>query len=305
MSPPLLDVEGVVQGNISSLSSESSMDSSQTGLKERNYLGLSDNSSIDSSVTILDHKSNLNLKATELRLGLPDPQSPEPLDEKPFFPLVPSKDSASSNKRGFSDTINSSVFTEGNWMFKSTGSDTENPKFAGQIMKNIPAKGLQEMIDTNNGAAPAAKAQVVGWPPIRSFRKNTLATNSKTSEEVDGKPGRPVPHFVKVSMDGAPYLRKVDLGSYSSYKELSSALQKMFSFTLGQCKEILSETKLRDISHASEYVTTYEDKDGDWMLVGDVPWEMFAGSCKRLKIMKGSDAIGLSPRAMEKAENKI
>ena len=22
-----------------------------------------------------------------------------------------------------------------------------------------------------------------------------------------------------------------------------------------------------------EYVSTYEDKDGDWMLVGDVPWE--------------------------------
>jgi hypothetical protein len=22
-----------------------------------------------------------------------------------------------------------------------------------------------------------------------------------------------------------------------------------------------------------EYVLTYEDKDGDWMLVGDVPWE--------------------------------
>jgi auxin-responsive protein IAA len=22
-----------------------------------------------------------------------------------------------------------------------------------------------------------------------------------------------------------------------------------------------------------EYVLTFEDKDGDWMLVGDVPWE--------------------------------
>lgn len=22
-----------------------------------------------------------------------------------------------------------------------------------------------------------------------------------------------------------------------------------------------------------EYVPTYEDKDGDWMLVGDVPWK--------------------------------
>lgn len=48
----------------------------------------------------------------------------------------------------------------------------------------------------------------------------------------------------------------------------------------GQCgthedpqKERLTESKLRDLLHGSEYVLTYEDKDGDWMLVGDVPWE--------------------------------
>lgn len=48
----------------------------------------------------------------------------------------------------------------------------------------------------------------------------------------------------------------------------------------GQCgshgaegKEVLSESKLKDLLHGSEYVLTYEDKDGDWMLVGDVPWE--------------------------------
>ena len=49
---------------------------------------------------------------------------------------------------------------------------------------------------------------------------------------------------------------------------------------LGQCnspglpgKDGLSESSLRDLLHGSEYVLTYEDKDGDWMLVGDVPWE--------------------------------
>jgi hypothetical protein len=41
--------------------------------------------------------------------------------------------------------------------------------------------------------------------------------------------------FVKVSMDGAPYLREVDLNMYSSYKDLSIALKKMFStFTTGK-----------------------------------------------------------------------
>ena len=78
------------------------------------------------------------------------------------------------------------------------------------------------------------RTQVVGWPPIRSYRKISLASTSKNNEEVDGKPGQAA-LFVKVSMDGAPYLRKVDLRSYSTYLELSSALEKMFScFTLGE-----------------------------------------------------------------------
>lgn len=48
----------------------------------------------------------------------------------------------------------------------------------------------------------------------------------------------------------------------------------------GQCgsngvpiRDGLSESRLMDLLHGSEYVLTYEDKDGDWMLVGDVPWE--------------------------------
>jgi auxin-responsive protein IAA len=73
----------------------------------------------------------------------------------------------------------------------------------------------------------------VGWPPIRSFRKNSLAS-SKNNDEVDGK-SAPGALFVKVSMDGAPYLRKVDLKNYSAYRDLSSALEKMFScFTIGE-----------------------------------------------------------------------
>ncbi|KAA0871817.1 hypothetical protein EYC94_26115 [Enterobacter hormaechei] len=117
--------------------------------------------------------------------------------------------------------------------------------------------------------------------------------------------------FVKVSMDGAPYLRKVDIKLYKSYQELSDALAKMFSsFTIGHCGShstkdfMMNESKLIDLLNGSDYVPTYEDKDGDWMLVGDVPWEMFVESCKRLRIMKGSEAIGLAPRAVEKCKNR-
>lgn len=30
---------------------------------------------------------------------------------------------------------------------------------------------------------------------------------------------------------------------------------------------------LRLLDGSSDFVLTYEDKEGDWMLVGDVPWE--------------------------------
>lgn len=100
------------------------------------------------------------------------------------------------------------------------------------------------------------RAQVVGWPPVKSTRKNMMKNSSK---------------FVKVAVDGAPYLRKVDLEMYGSYEELLSGLENMFS-CLGICN-IVKEKKLFDSVNGMEYVPTYEDKDGDWMLVGDVPWK--------------------------------
>lgn len=62
-----------------------------------------------------------------------------------------------------------------------------------------------------------------------------MATHSpKNDDDAEGKLGSGC-LYVKVSMDGAPYLRKVDLKTYGSYMELSSALEKMFScFTIGK-----------------------------------------------------------------------
>lgn len=256
------------------------------------------------------------------------------------------KNLVSGSKRGFSDAIDGS---SAKWVFSgSNGSEVKlsegaalfspksgkptidglgsnvNPPQSCVTLKTVkevlpvpqssnPALEKKPQV-SENGGAPLAKAQVVGWPPIRSFRKNTMtSTNStKNTDEGEGKSGSSGCLYVKVSMEGAPYLRKVDLKLYSNYAELSLALEKMFScFTIGQCgteglptKERLSESNLKDFLHGSEYVLTCEDKDGDWMLVGDVPWEMFTDSCRRLRIMKGSEAIGLAPRALEKCKNR-
>ncbi|KAL1199687.1 Auxin-responsive protein IAA4 [Cardamine amara subsp. amara] len=145
----------------------------------------------------------VNLKATELRLGLPG------TEEKVSC--------GKSNKRALPN-------------------DTE---------KDIESTGKTE---TETASPP--KAQIVGWPPVRSYRKNNIQTKKNESEE------------------------------------LMKSLENMFKFSVGEYFE-------REGYKGSDFVPTYEDKDGDWMLVGDVPWEMFVSSCKRLRIMKGSEAKGL------------
>ncbi|KAK2637838.1 hypothetical protein Ddye_025633 [Dipteronia dyeriana] len=191
--------------------------------------------------TTMAFDRDLNLEATELRLGLPGTSCKE------------------SEKQTPSTTAAASTTT------------TANKRAASRDDSNT----------TQESAPPPNKAQVVGWPPIRSYRKNCLATKKSTTDEpeVSGI-------FVKVSMDGAPYLRKIDLNIYKAYPELLRALEDMFKFEVGEYSE-------REGYNGSEYVPTYEDKDGDWMLVGDVPWDMFINSCKRLRIMKGSEARGL------------
>ncbi|KAL5068626.1 hypothetical protein RYX36_019513 [Vicia faba] len=242
-----------------------------------------------------DKYSMINFEETELRLGLPGGSVNDHADS-------PVK--SSCGKRGFAETANMDL--------KLNLSSTNDSASSSSTITSGTANKGKEKTSTTVTAPPRAKAQVVGWPPVRSFRKNIVNVQKSNNESEAEKNTSGVGNgaFVKVSMDGAPYLRKVDLNLYKSYQELSDALAKMFSsFTIDNCgsqvtKDFMNESKLIDLLNGSDYVPTYEDKDGDWMLVGDVPWEMFVQSCKRLRIMKGSEAIGLAPRAVEKCKNR-
>ncbi|XP_058748704.1 auxin-induced protein 22E-like [Vicia villosa] len=183
----------------------------------------------------------INHKDTELRLGLPGNDDEQDKHSCNIGSVV------RSNKRSFSQETSAEESSICNASSSSTTSDH------------------------NQCTVQPSKVQVVGWPPIRSFRKNSL--QQKKMEDGSGM-------YVKVSMAGAPYLRKIDLNVYKSYSELLIALENLFKCTFGE--------------HSGEHAPTYEDKDGDWMLVGDVPWNMFISSCKRLKIVKGSEAKGLA-----------
>ncbi|ONK79518.1 uncharacterized protein A4U43_C01F7170 [Asparagus officinalis] len=169
---------------------------------------------------------------------------------------------------------------------------------------------------------------VVGWPPIRAFRINSLVNQAKEiSSDVETKKNDQNPsddgertnaksqgneaskvesaraaRFVKVNMDGDRIGRKVDLSSHRSYETLASALEIMFhrpTVGLGASKA----SKL--LGGSSDFALTYEDKDGDWMLVGDVPWGMFLDTVKRLRIMRTSDATGLAPRFQSPARGLL
>lgn len=216
--------------------------------------------------------NGLRLEETELRLGLPGDGDAV----------------KNSCKRGFEETIDLKL------MLPTIGME-EVKKEEATINRSPSVKNLTAVVTSDPEKPRAPKAQAVGWPPVRSFRKNIMTVQSeknKTKDDGEKSANSITASFVKVSMDGAPYLRKIDLKMYNSYKELSAALEKMFSsFTTGG-------------NNGSEYLPTYEDKDGDWMLVGDVPWGMFVDSCKRLRIMKGSEAIGLAaPKAKDKYKN--
>ncbi|KAH7423499.1 hypothetical protein KP509_12G058100 [Ceratopteris richardii] len=143
-----------------------------------------------------------------------------------------------------------------------------------------------ENANVNDG--PSSKNRVVGWPPVRSYRRQTLAQPAET--------------FVKVNMDGITVGRKVDLNAYSSYESLLQALEEMFQPSINVAQ--VTSSREHDLKHFllasdSEYVLTYEDKDGDWMLVGDVPWSMFVSTVKRLRITRGSEATGSGTGALD------
>ncbi|KAI7729831.1 hypothetical protein M8C21_029434 [Ambrosia artemisiifolia] len=166
-------------------------------------------------------------------------------------------------------------------------------------------RGLIELksINDEKNQSDAAKAsldeeQLAGWPPVTLYRKKNF-------------------RFVKVAVDGAPYLRKINLESYGDYQQLQCVLFEIFAyFTIGNytsddlefknCYKpsfttetfvpLMHDSFNNSIAQRIKYVSMYEDNDGDWMIVGDVPWMMFVQTCKRIRLMRRSEDINTARR---------
>ncbi|KAI3982725.1 hypothetical protein MKX01_010208 [Papaver californicum] len=223
-------------------------------------------------------KEGLGFEITELRLGLPGASQPIPMEMKK---------TDNSKKRVFSDINedeeNNSAITDDHRkrkQIKTTPQVVGWPPVCSYRKKNNNSKPVHIVGDEETSSSTVTEEyprkiqkttttnQVVGWPPVCSYRKKSTNGMNAAAAKMN----------IKISMDGAPYLRKIDLNVHKGYSELAIAFENLFGcFGMGQ---------------DSEYIAIYEDKDGDWMLVGDGPYKMFTQSCKRLRIMKRSEAKG-------------
>lgn len=195
--------------------------------------------------------------------------------------------------------------------------------WVGQYARILTAKDFSTSTNNNNNCCSSSSnsggtkrsatdsvspPSVVGWPPVSKAHRMPSLAKSPTENHVsvtdqnkstnrtigikDYSDERKVIsnnkyRSVKVNMDGAPIGRKVDLNSYTSYEMLAQTLEEMF---WGRRSSTDAARPSRLLDGTSEFVLTYEDKDGDCMLVGDVPWQMFLSSVKRLRIMKNSES---------------
>lgn len=193
----------------------------------------------------------------------------------------------------------------------------ESSQTTADLQNTEKKKAFSQTATVHNSAQKrTAPAPVVGWPPIRSFRKNLASSSSvKPAAEVQNvvpsKSANKKPMeicqkglFVKINMDGIPIGRKVDLKAYDSYDKLSSAVDQLFKGLLaaqndpsagGNEKNEDGEKAISGLLDGSgEYTLVYEDNEGDRMLVGDVPWHMFVSTVKRLRVLKSSDLSTLT-----------
>ncbi|XP_039007892.1 auxin-responsive protein IAA29-like isoform X1 [Hibiscus syriacus] len=123
--------------------------------------------------------------------------------------------------------------------------------------------------------------QVVGWPPIKTWRKKIFQQQNgvggiENNRVADKENGRSI--YVKAKMEGVAITRKVDIRVYLSYQTLTNSLITMFA----------EDKKCADDDY-TRYILTYQDKEGDWLIAGDIPWQSFIRSVQRLKIIRNRD----------------
>ncbi|XWS36013.1 hypothetical protein CRYUN_Cryun20dG0045600 [Craigia yunnanensis] len=163
-----------------------------------------------------------------------------------------------------SSSSSSSIESSNNFAFSSTGASSSSQRDFSTDLR------LGLSISTSPSYA---REEPLGWPPIKPLLRHALVEEENECNSAT--------FFVKVYMEGIPIGRKLDLLAHLSYYDLIRTLEHMFNTNI-----IWAEAEVDGDHYEKYHVLTYEDKEGDWMMVGDVPWEMFLSAVRRLKITK-------------------
>ncbi|WZZ24638.1 hypothetical protein YC2023_008039 [Brassica napus] len=220
--------------------------------------------------------------------------------------VVSSEDSSSPTENGLELRLTLSLGRKGYRDCRASHANDDSSSSSSSPSSLSSRASVTAGIKRTADSMAATSGQVVGWPPIRTYRMNSMVNQAKTlamedpqqvNKNITDAAQMRSSMFVKVTMDGIPIGRKIDLNAHQCYESLSNTLEDMFlkpkSVSSTQETDGHLETRLKILPDGSSgLVLTYEDKEGDWMLVGDVPWRMFIGSVKRLRIMKTSEATG-------------
>ncbi|XP_023156004.1 auxin-responsive protein IAA18 isoform X1 [Zea mays] len=303
-----------------------------------------------------DHPEEDDYSKLELRLCLPgaqdDERTPPPPGEKgtctalslgsgcfPSHPKLAASAGASATaatwaKRGFLATVGAKAQGYCRQEEDSEGCGNELT-LGGENMAGETKKGCccPPSSSHDSDAGPAVHRgdvlPVVGWPPVRSFRRNLAnASSSKQSLEQQqqnddeascdkAKQTCKRSPLIKINMDGIPIGRKINLSAYDSYQKLSSAVQDLFCgfldgtgrreyrstspflydqiyFVPAQKDESRgrgAEEKMFSglLDGTGEYTLVCEDSEGGRTLVGHLPWNVFVSTAKRLRVMESSE----------------
>ncbi|KAE8732800.1 hypothetical protein F3Y22_tig00001728pilonHSYRG00037 [Hibiscus syriacus] len=207
----------------------------------------------------------------QLCLALPAPNNHHGLHHLKRTSCLGDKGYGVKNKRGSEQTSGNLNNHECNAIPLLLWSDHPNKEDA----EHKDKKKRTFAIDDMNGA----EDHVVGWPPIKLWRKRTLHHHhhhhqlKKAAQIGNGNHGRSI--YVKVKVEGVPIARKIDLRHYHSYHELTNSLIAMFT---------QNKTRGED-DYNTRYTLTYQYNEGDWLIAGDIPWQSFVRSVQRLKIL--------------------
>uniref|UniRef100_A0A0D3G419 Auxin-responsive protein n=1 Tax=Oryza barthii TaxID=65489 RepID=A0A0D3G419_9ORYZ len=165
-----------------------------------------------------------------------------------------------------------------NGRFGEDGEEERSLELSLALPGYFSSSGLQGNTSTaadgakgNDGfKASRPAAPVVGWPPVRSFRRNLASSSSSSSRRA-----------------------KTAARRRASQRDPTMATAAAGESCTGEKEAIAG---LLD-GGSGEYTLVYEDDEGDQMLVGDVPWNMFIAAARRLRVLRSSDLNASTIRA--------